>query len=358
MGSKDRMTSRERITTILKGGVPDRVGMHESFWQETRDAWHAQGLPDGVDLEDYFSTEIRGIGFNGSLMFTEEVLEDTESYKLCIDANGVTRKDFKRESGHTPLWLDHMIKGRKEWDTYKGRLVPCEVRFDRKMQQDFEKHREQGKFIVFSSTEAYECAWPVLGQVGIFTAMMDDPEFVAEVFRTYTDFVIGMAELMLAKGIEFDGAWLWGDLGYRNSTLFSPQLYRDLLWPEHKRMNDFFKSKGKPVILHSCGKIEPLIPMFIEAGFDAIQPLEAKVGQDVRGLKGRFGNGITFFGNIDVRKLSGTKEDIEEEIASKLSVAKEGGGYIFHSDHSVPPTVSFDNYRFACEMVRKYGTYD
>jgi uroporphyrinogen decarboxylase len=100
-----------------------------------------------------------------------------------------------------------------------------------------------------------------------------------------------------------------------------------------------------------------LIPKLIEAGFAAIQPLEAKCGQDVRVLKERFGNKITFFGNIDIRKLSGTKQEIEDEISSKLPIAMKGGGYIFHSDHSVPPTVSFDNYRYAIELLEKYGRY-
>ena len=122
-------------------------------------------------------------------------------------------------------------------------------------------------------------------------------------------------------------------------------------------MCDFFTSKGKPVLLHSCGKIKTLIPYFIEAGYSAIQPLEAKCDQDVRELKKQFGGKITLFGNIDVRKLSGTKQDVKEEIVSKVPVAMKGGGYIFHSDHSVPPTVSFENYCYAIELMEEYGKY-
>jgi len=59
-----------------------------------------------------------------------------------------------------------------------------------------------------------------------------------------------------------------------------------------------------------------------------------------------------------VRKLSGTKKDVEEEVVSKLEVAKQGGGYIFHSDHSVPPTVSWENYCYAVELVKKHGKCD
>jgi uroporphyrinogen decarboxylase len=59
-----------------------------------------------------------------------------------------------------------------------------------------------------------------------------------------------------------------------------------------------------------------------------------------------------------VRKLSGSREDVEEEISAKVPVAKAGGGYIYHSDHSVPHSVSFENYCYAMELIKRYGSYD
>jgi uroporphyrinogen decarboxylase len=83
-----------------------------------------------------------------------------------------------------------------------------------------------------------------------------------------------------------------------------------------------------------------------------------EAGLDVRELKPRYGPRLILYGNIDVRKLSGTKADIEEEIRTKLPLAKAGGGYIYHSDHSVPHTVSFENYCFAVDLLRRYGSYE
>jgi uroporphyrinogen decarboxylase len=67
---------------------------------------------------------------------------------------------------------------------------------------------------------------------------------------------------------------------------------------------------------------------------------------------------LVFLGNIDVRKLSGSRPEIEQEIAPKITAAKEGGGYIYHSDHSVPNSVSLENYRFALALVKQYGAYE
>ncbi|MDO8683256.1 MAG: uroporphyrinogen decarboxylase family protein [Armatimonadota bacterium] len=352
------MDSRERILTILKGGIPDRIGRSDSIWSETFKRWRNEGLEEGQDVAKLFGFDIGGIGgCDLSLQLPKEVIEETDEYIIQRDGNGVTRKDFKRESGHTPHWLDHTLNDGKDWLKYKERLVFDDTRISANIRTNYDGQRARGLFIPFVHTECYECVWPVFGQVGIFTMMMDEPEMAADVFSTWTDMIIAAADRVLSMGIDYDGAFFYGDMGYRNGTLFSPACYRELIFPSHKRMCDFFKSHGKPVILHSCGKIESFIPMLIEAGFSAIQPLEAKVGQDVRVLKEMYGDKITFFGNIDVRKLSGTKEEIEEEIRTKLAIAMKGGGYIYHSDHSVPPTVSFDNYCYAMELLDKYGKY-
>lgn len=352
------MTSRERILCTLNGEIPDRVGRTDSPWSETIERWKKEGLQEGQDINDLFGFDFGGLPWPDlSLRLPTEVIEDCEEYIIQRDANGVTRKDMKRESGHTPHWLDHTIKTSADWFEHKHRLVPSDDRIAENLREQYDALRARNFFVHLAGLEPYECAWPVLGQVGIFTMMMDEPEVVSDIFNTYADLIIAMAEKVLDSGIDVDGAWFYGDLGYRNATLFAPELYRRLLFPAHKRICDFLKSRGKPVILHSCGKIKALIPDFIEAGFSAIQPLEAKCDQDVRELKAQFDNRITFFGNIDVRKLSGTRQDIEEEISSKVPIAMKGGGYIFHSDHSVPPTVSFQNYCYAIELMDKYGKY-
>jgi uroporphyrinogen decarboxylase len=116
--------------------------------------------------------------------------------------------------------------------------------------------------------------------------------------------------------------------------------------------------KGLSGILHSDGNLWPLIPHFIEAGINCVQPLEVKAGMDVRELKRRFGDQLAFMGGINVTAMyDPDPRIIEEEIRSKFEVAKVGGGYIYHSDHAVPPNVSFERYERIMELVRNYGEY-
>ena len=350
------MTSRERIAVTLAGGVPDRVGMHENPWGDTLELWRRQGLPKDVSVADYFGMDCARIGsFDLTFQFPTETIEETDEYKIHLDANGVTRKDLKQKSGFTPHWIDHRIRTQADWDEHEERLVPSPERIPEDLKQQAKEAAQSGRFVMFSHADPYERTWPVFGQVGIFTLMMDDPDFVARVFMKYADLITGLYELLEQQGVAYDGVYMPADLGYRNATLFSPALYERLLFPAHRKICDWLKGHGKPLICHSCGKIDVLIPKFIEVGFAAIQPLEAKCGQDVRELKKLYAGQIVLFGNIDVRKLSGTKKDIEEEVISKVEIAKQGGGYIFHSDHSVPPTVSFESYCYTVELVKRHG---
>ena len=100
------------------------------------------------------------------------------------------------------------------------------------------------------------------------------------------------------------------------------------------------------------------MPYFVEAGFACLNPLEVKSGMDVIELKREFGDKLTLMGGIDVRNMAADDPaEIEEEIRTKISVAKVGGGYIYHSDHSVPDNVSFEQYKRVMELVREYGSY-
>jgi uroporphyrinogen decarboxylase len=135
-------------------------------------------------------------------------------------------------------------------------------------------------------------------------------------------------------------------------------MYRELVMPSHARQIAWFKERGMPVIYHTDGDIRPLIPSLLESGIDCLQPLEAKAGMDVRELKPLYGDRLSFMGNIDIMKLITNDMDIiEAEIAAKLPVAMKGGGYIYHSDHSISPGVDWKTYVQVMKLVETYGSF-
>ncbi len=204
----------------------------------------------------------------------------------------------------------------------------------------------------------YDKTQGIIGSENLLMAMVAEPDWIADMFMVAADLAIETASAMMDAGYVFDGAFMFDDMGYRNGTLFSPTAFRRLEKAAHAKVYEFFHSKGLPTILHSCGCVEEFIPDLIDAGLDCLQPLETKAGMDLIKLKETYGDKLAFMGGIDVRKMSDPDPDvIEEEIRAKILCAKEGGGYIYHSDHSVPDNVSFQQYCRVIELVNEHGAY-
>jgi uroporphyrinogen decarboxylase len=351
------MLSQERIATVLSGGVPDRVPIHDAYWETTVQRWRGEGLPQGVSPHDYFDTEIVRIGGDYTMQFPVRLVEESDRYRLYWDENGALRKDLQTPDGWTPQWLDFTIKSPDDWQKYRHQMAFNDTRISQETREAYQRARAQGKFVVYSGHACFHPTWARIGMVNELIWLMEDPDFIADLFGAHTQLMIDIYEGLRRLGMTFDAAWFNDDLGWKVAPLISPKLYRELVFPQHKRLCDYFAGQGLKTMLHSDGNIAPLIPHFLEAGFVALHPLEAKAGLDVRDLKAQYGDRLVLFGNIDVRKLAGTKEEVEAEIRTKLTAAKEGGGYIYHSDHSVPANVSFANYCLAIELVKQYGAY-
>ena len=106
------------------------------------------------------------------------------------------------------------------------------------------------------------------------------------------------------------------------------------------------------------GDINSLLDLFIAAGIDMIQPMEAKANMDVRKLAPTHGQRLAFFGNIDMAAAGTNDRDaIEHEVRTKLAAGMAAKAYAYHSDHSVPPTVSWHTYRFILELLDRHGRY-
>ena len=352
------MTSRERIDAALHFKEADRVAIQDGPWGTTIDRWHQEGLPAGVGPHEYFGYEMMGVGANMSMRLPTETIEETDEYIIQRNAQGGIEKNWKQATS-TPEKIDFLIKTRADWEEHKPRLAWSSDRVDLQAVRETERAaRQQGKWFHFSGAFGYDHTQGIVGSERLLMAMAEEPEWVEDMFMTQARLLVQAAEEMIEGGIELDGAFVYDDMGYRNASLFSPAMFMRYEFPGHKLVYDFFHSHGLKVILHSCGRVKGLIPGLLQAGLDCLQPVEVKAGMDLIGLKDQHGTRLAFMGGIDVRAMAHPDPAIiAEEIASKIPYAMKGGGYIYHSDHSVPDNVSFQQYCRVIELVRKYGTY-
>jgi len=352
------MNSRERILTTLRHEEPDRVPIHDDPWPSTVNRWRKEGLPEGISPDEYFGYEMVLFKADLSPRFPINVIDRTDEFIVETTPYGGVRRNF-RDYSTTPEVVEWPVKSRADWERMKERLLPDYTRVDWVTSlADFQRAHAEGKFIAYCGSIGYDRFQSYIKSEQLLILLISEQAWVREMFCTHARLAIEMAEMMMSEGFAFDGAFFYDDMGYRNSSLFSPRTYREVVFESHKMLTDFFHSHGMPLILHSCGCVKGLIPDLIDAGFDCLQPLEVKAGMDLIELKPKFGERIAFMGGIDVRAMADPDPNvIEEEIRRKFEIAKVGGGYIYHSDHSVPKNVSFAQYKRTIDLARKYGEY-
>ena len=138
------------------------------------------------------------------------------------------------------------------------------------------------------------------------------------------------------------------DLGTQNGPMLSPEVYREMIWPYQKRLFGFIKSKTEAFILfHSCGSVCRFIPDLIEAGVDALNPVQVSAaGMDTKRLKREFGSSITFWGGgCDTQHVlrNGAPDDIRSEVKRRVDDLSDGGGFVFTQVHNIQPDIPPEN---------------
>ncbi|HUS47133.1 MAG TPA: uroporphyrinogen decarboxylase family protein [Phycisphaerae bacterium] len=360
------MTSRERIARILERQPVDRIGAHESFWPDTLRKWAQQGhVKEDESLHDHFGLDIRGawpLNVVADMDATEEIVEETDETKLVRNGNGALLRWWKNKSG-TPEHVDFLVQDRAGWDEHTR---PHLLNGDwHRRRINFETYRDvrakcrrENLFFCWNGVPPFECMHPVCGHEHMLIGMALDPDWVRDMCEVYTELTINLMEILFAAEGLPDGAFFFEDMGFKGKPFMSPAMYKEIVWPSHKRLFDYAHSKGLPVIVHSCGFVEPLVPGLIEAGMDCLQAMEVKAGMDLVELKKAYGDRIAFMGGLDIRTLvANDRAAIQAELDRKLPVAMAGGGYCLHSDHSVPDQVEYETYRFFLERGLEMGTY-
>ncbi len=353
------MTSRERILLALDHKEADRVAIQDSPWSSTINRWRKEGLPEDIPADEYFGFETVGIGFDTGPRFPVEVLEKNEKFILIRGSTGGIDRNL-RDYSSTPGIVDRPVKTKKDWEEkIKPRIYPDYTRVDWVTAfNTYHRARSEGKFITVSGGWGYDTLQAYMRSEELLIAMVTDPDWVKDMVMTRAKLHVEMIKMLIDKGLKCDGAFFYNDMGYRNGLLFSPKTYRQTHKQADEMVFSFCHENGMPVLLHSCGCVKELIPDLIEVGLTCLQPLEVKAKMDLIELKREYGDSLAFMGGIDVRAMANPDPRlIEEEISTKIPVAKEGGGYIYHSDHSVPNNVSFQQYCRVIELVKEYGVY-
>jgi len=162
---------------------------------------------------------------------------------------------------------------------------------------------------------------------------------------------IHMANLdkfVAAVGEHIDIILFGDDLGMQTGPMMSPTMYREFFKPRHKLLWNRAKELADvKVMLHCCGGVRELLGDLIEAGVDAINPVQINcAGMDAAELKAEFGDDLTFWGGgCDTGNIlpNGTPQEIAEHVKEQIRILKPGGGFVFQQVHNILANVPPEN---------------
>ncbi len=342
------------------------MGVYEHFWDDTQAEWEKQGLPEDVDLIEYFDYDIKpvdGAHFNGGAIVRDPItVEETDETIVMINGWGATLRYWKHKSG-TPEHIAFDMTGEEIWrEKYRPHLLDLDPkRFGDidKLRKNFERCMATDKFVVFNNLMIFEIMRASMGDVIMLESMYLNPAWIHDFCNIITEMQIRHYEYLFKEVGVPDGIFMYEDMGYTQAPFISPELHRKMIVPYHRRTADFIHSHGIPFIMHSCGRIEPLLQGIVDSGVDCLQVLEAKAGQNVIEFAKQVDNKIAFMGNLNIIAFeTNDRSKLEEEIVPKLEgIKKDRIPYVCHSDHSIPKTVKLDTYEYALELFEKHGRY-
>lgn len=356
------MTGCERVRRMLAREDHDRVPRHDSFWPETVARWQKEGLQwDLHDALRLLGSDFQVLCWSWPAPFPgrrEVLAQDAETETVRDAWDGVARF-WKGRSG-TPEHVGFGCDSRETWErVHRPAMLAAPTPIDAELAElRYREGRTLGKWCYLAGVEGFEALRRLIGDEAYLPAMIEDPDWIRDIVRVHTDLVLRDFEVLLRRGLEPDGVWIYGDLAYNHATVCSPAMYRELIWPEHRRLAEWTHAHGMRLVYHTDGRVHGVLGLLADAGIDCLQPLEAKAGMDIRELAPGWGRRLAFFGNIDATKLAtNDAELIEEEIRTKFAAGKAVRGYAYHSDHSVPPQVSWATYRRVVQLVELHGNY-
>ena len=127
--------------------------------------------------------------------------------------------------------------------------------------------------------------------------------------------------------------------------------------PRYKKITELLRSGGVEVICVDCdGKIDELLPLWLDVGINCIFPIEVASGMDPIKLRKKYGKDLILVGGIDKREIAKGKAEIDIQVAKVKTLIKDGG-YFVNGDHHFPEDISYENMVYLINEINDLTEY-
>jgi len=321
--------------------------------------WPSQGFPLDHDVADYFGFDRSQILAHVEQLFCPrfepKMLDEDADSVIYVDIDGVTRKLQKRESV-IPTALAWPIRDWASWLEIKQerlRLDNMSERFPPNWPELLEEYKNRdyplalgGYPLGFFGTPAH-----LMGYTNLFFLYHDQPDLVQDIVEHLTTLWIAIWEEVLAQ-IDVDVVHIWEDVSSGKGSMISPGTFRRFMMPSYQRVTAFLKSRGVPNIhVDTDGNCQQLIPFFLDAGVTGLYPMEVSAGMDVVAARRAYPH-LQIMGGIPKMDIARGPAAIDSFLES-VNYLLDCGGYIPFGDHSIPPEVPWEHFRYYREQLNR-----
>ena len=329
------MTARERFHAAFDGKPVDRLPMVEwaTWWDKTIDRWHGDGLPAELtnktpcEISEYFGLD-PWFQIWTMIQHWECPYKPDHHGAGILDAAG---GDYEKIAPYVGRWP--VI--RSQWD------------------EAFARQKTKGTTVFFTLPGFF---WGPRNLFGIhrhLTAFYDEPEIMHRMNQANADWMLRYIDEVCALG-QPDFMTFAEDLSYNNGPMLSKKCFDTFLLPYYQQVVPKLKERGIRVVVDSDGDVTKCMPWFLNAGIEAILPLERQAGCDINAMRRDFPE-MRLIGGFNKLIMEDGEAAMRAEF-ERIMPAMRGGKVIPSVDHQTPPNVSLDNYRIYVRLLKEYCT--
>jgi len=368
------MNTRERFLKTLQFDHPDKVPFEPGGGRESTLArWHREGLPETVTNVTEYAYRCAGgkqewpqggAGFPVQErmipQYEEKVIERRVNSQVVQDWKGniceigleFTVEYLRRASDFvTRRWIKCPVETRADWEAMKRRYDPDDpARYPVDATALGRKLAAREHVMGFSFSGPFWQLREWLGFEQLCVLFHDDPGWIREMVAFWETHVARLLE-NACRFVQPDFVHLSEDMAYKEHAMISPAMTREFLLPTYQRWGEIIRRNQCPIYaMDSDGHVGELIPIWIEAGMNACDPMEVAAGNDILEYRRRFGKQMAFRGGVDKRLIAKGGAAIEGEI-KRLTPLIRDGGYIPGCDHGVPADVSWPDFVYYTKLL-------
>ena len=336
---------------------PDRVPRYQHFWSEFAEAWRAaKGLGPEADPMEYYGGDM-------VVVPADETAWPSRAGTLEENEEGITTR-----TGWGSVWqfvngtsffveLEPALPERVDPDTLEFDDPLLDSRYDAAAKR---VERYRGRCAVFAKTGGPYMRASYTRTVQRFLMdIAEDPEWVKALVDRVTDHILQVGVEQIRRfGLQSTGIGIYDDIATNEGLIMGLASYEKIFYPALRKMVKAYKEAGASKVFHHCdGRVDEVLDLWVEAGIDAVHPLEARCSMHAVEVRERYDGKLAVIGGLDNCNIlpRGNRDEIREHVLYLLQAGR-GGGFVL-AGHSIGPDISVETYDYVCELLGEYGTY-